>query len=76
MRMYDIYRYESLAARMRVLESGEIEWAYRQGPYDWQGFWWRNDIKAFIEELIVDFPEREKLIVSEFTILRCRPHGC
>jgi hypothetical protein len=70
MRTYDVYRYEHLAARMRVLESGEIEWAYSQGPDDWQGFWWSNNVKAFIEELIHDFPQYEKLTVSEFTIRR------
>jgi hypothetical protein len=55
---------------MRVLESGQIEWAYRQEQPDWQGFWWSNDVKFLIEELIQEFPTREELAVAEFTIRR------
>jgi len=76
MRIYDVYRHQNLAARIRILESGEIEWAYCQGPHDWQDLWWRNDIKAFIEELILDFPQRDTLTASEFTIRRCGPDMC
>ena len=71
MRTYDVYRYQDLTARIRVLESGQIEWAYRQGQYDWQGFWWSNDVKVLIEELIEDFPHRKELAASEFMIRRC-----
>jgi hypothetical protein len=70
MRIYDVYRYQDLTACMRVLESGQIEWAYRQESYDWQGFWWSNDIKCLIEELIQEFPNRKEWAVSEFTIRR------
>jgi hypothetical protein len=71
MRTYDVYRRHDLTARMRVLESGQIEWAYHQGQADWQGFWWSNDVKVLIEELIEDFPYRKELAVSEFMIRRC-----
>ena len=72
MRTYDVYRYQDLTARIRVLESGQIEWAYRQRQHDWQGFWWSNDVRVLIEELIRDFPHREELAVSEFMIRRCK----
>jgi hypothetical protein len=48
MRTYDVFRHQNLTARMRVLESGQIEWAYRQGQCDWQGFWWSDDVKVLL----------------------------
>jgi hypothetical protein len=71
MRMYDVYRYNDLVARVRILENGKIEWAYRQARGDWQGFWWSNDIKRTIEQFIERYPELEELVVSEFTLRRC-----
>jgi hypothetical protein len=71
MRTYDIYRHQDLTARMRVLDSGQIEWAYEQETVNWQGFWWSNDVKLLIEELAQDFPHRKELAVSEFTVRRC-----
>jgi hypothetical protein len=68
MKVYDIYRHEDLTACVRILESGLIAWAYRQEPYNWQGFWWSNDVKSLIEELIQDFPSRKEFAVTEFTI--------
>jgi hypothetical protein len=70
MRTYDVYRGQEVTACVRIRECGQIEWAYRQEPFDWQGFWWSNDDKLLIEELIQDFPHRETLTVSEFTIRR------
>jgi hypothetical protein len=70
MRMYDVYRHHDLIARVRIGEMGTIEWAYRQEHGNWQGFWWSNDVKILIEELIQDFPDRKELAVSEFTIRR------
>jgi hypothetical protein len=70
MRTYDVYRNEEVTACVRIRECGLIEWAYRQEPFDWQGFWSSNDDKRLIEELIQDFPERETLTVSAFTIRR------
>ncbi len=71
MRTYDVYRYEDLVARVRILDSGTIEWAYRQEHADWQGFWWSNDGKFLIEEVIQNFPNRQELAVSVFTLRRC-----
>jgi hypothetical protein len=71
MRMYDVYRYNDLVARVRILENGKIEWAYRQAHGNWQGFWWSNDIKRTIEQFIERYPELEELVVSEFTLRRC-----
>jgi hypothetical protein len=70
MRTYDVYRHHDLVARVRILENGKIEWAYRQEQGDWQGFWWSNDSKLLIEKLIQDFPRRRVLDVSEFTMRR------
>jgi hypothetical protein len=70
MRMYDVYRYNDLVARVRILESGKIEWAYRQEHGNWQGFWWSNDIRLTIEQFIQRYPELEELVVSEFTLRR------
>jgi hypothetical protein len=70
MRMYDVYRHNDLVARVRILESGKIEWAYRQEHGDWQGFWWSNDIKSTIDELIRRYPDLEELVVSEFRLRR------
>jgi hypothetical protein len=72
MKMYDVYRYKDLTARVRVLDSGKIEWAYRQTQGDWQGFWWSNDIKSTIEQFIKQFPDLEELVISEFTLQRCK----
>ena len=71
MRMYDVYRYNDLVARVRILESGKIEWAYRQARGRWQGFWWSNDIKRTIEQFIERYPELEELVVAEFTLRQC-----
>jgi hypothetical protein len=68
--MYDVYRHNDLVARVRILESGKIEWAYRQEHGDWQGFWWSNDIKSTIDELIRRYPDLEELVVSEFRLQR------
>lgn len=70
MRMYDVYRYNNLVARVRILETGKIEWAYRQEHINWQGFWWSNDIRLTIEQFIQRYPELEELVVSEFTLRR------
>lgn len=70
MRMYDVYRYNNLVARVRILETGKIEWAYRQEHGNWQGFWWSNDIRLTIEQFIQRYPELEELVVSEFTLRR------
>jgi hypothetical protein len=70
MRMYDVYRYNDLVARVRILERGKIEWAYRQEHGNWQGFWWSNDIRLTIEQFIQRYPELEELVVSEFTLRR------
>jgi hypothetical protein len=71
MRMYDVYRHEDPTARVRILESGTIEWAYRQEQGDWQGFWWSNEIKLTIEQFIKQYSDLEELVVSEFTLRRC-----
>jgi hypothetical protein len=70
MRMYDVYRYNDLVARVRILERGKIEWAYRQEHGNWQGFWWSKDIRLTIEQFIQRYPELEELVVSEFTLRR------
>ena len=70
MRMYDVYRYDDLVARVRVRARGKIEWAYRQETGNWQGFWWSNDIKCTIDEIIDKYQELEELVVAEFTLRR------
>ena len=70
MRMYDVYRYDDLVARVRVRAGGKIEWAYRQEAGNWQGFWWSNDIKCTIDEIIDKYQELEELVVAEFTLRR------
>jgi hypothetical protein len=69
--MYDVYRYEDLVARVRILDNGKIEWAYRQECGGFQGFWWSNDTKSIIEQFIRQYPDLEELVVSEFTLRRC-----
>jgi hypothetical protein len=71
MRTYDVYRYNDLVARIRILDSGKIEWAYRQNQGNWQGFWWSNETKFTIDEIIKLYPDIEELDISEFRILRC-----
>jgi hypothetical protein len=71
MRMYDVYRYDYLVARVRVRENGKIEWAYRQEQGDWQGFWWDNDVKRNIDKILQQYPELDELEVSHFTLRRC-----
>jgi hypothetical protein len=71
MRMYDVYRYNDLVARVRILERGKIEWAYRQEHGNWQGFWWSNGIKNTMEEFIKRYPDFEELVVAEFTLRQC-----
>jgi len=68
--MYDVYRYDDLVARVRVRARGKIEWAYRQETGNWQGFWWSNDIKCTIDEIIDKYQELEELVVAEFTLRR------
>ena len=68
--MYDVYRYNDLVARVRILESGKIQWAYRQAKGNWQGFWWSNDTKGIIDQIIQTYQELEELVVSEFTLRR------
>ena len=70
MRIYDVYRYNDLVARVRILERGKIQWAYRQEQGNWQGFWWSNDIRSTIEQFIQRYQELEELVVSEFTLRR------
>jgi hypothetical protein len=77
--IYDVYRYNDLVARVRILESGKIEWAYRQVQGSWQGFWWSNETKNRIEEFIINYPFFEELVVAEFTLRRCEhesEEGC
>jgi hypothetical protein len=69
--MYDVYRYEDLVARVRILQSRKIEWAYCQEPGKCQGFWWSNDCKITMEEFIKQYPDLEELVVAEFTLRRC-----
>ena len=71
MRIYDVYRHKELVARLRILESGKIEWAYCEARGKWQGFWWSNEIKSTIEEFIKHYPDLDELVVSEFTLRRC-----
>jgi hypothetical protein len=70
MRTYDVYRHDELVARVRILDNGSIEWAYRPVHGDWQGFWWANETKALIELLIERVPPGRQLMVSEFWIRR------
>jgi hypothetical protein len=72
MKLYDVYRHKDLIARVRVLKSGKIEWAYRQEQGDWQGFWWSNDVKLTIEQFLKHYPDFEELVVLEFTLHRCK----
>ena len=79
MRLYDVYRYEDFVARVRILEDGNIEWAYRQEYGNWQGFWWSNETKHRIEEFIINYPFFVELVVAEFTLRRCEresEEGC
>jgi hypothetical protein len=68
MRIYDVYRCDDLVARVRVLDNGKIEWSYRQKSGDWQGFWWCNETKSIIDEIIEQYPGLEVLVVSEFKV--------
>jgi hypothetical protein len=68
MRMYDVYRYDELVARVRVLDNGKIEWAYRQEYGEWHGFWWSNETKSIIDEIVEQYPGLEVLNVSEFHV--------
>jgi hypothetical protein len=68
--MYDVYRHDDLVARVRISDLGKIEWTYRQEQGDWQGFWWSNDIKSTIDEIIRRYPDLEELVVSEFRLQR------
>jgi hypothetical protein len=70
MRISDVYRNHVLKGCMRILENGQIEWAYCQEADNWQSFWWSNDVKFLIEDLIQEFPYRQELAVSEFKIRR------
>lgn len=72
MRLYDVYRHDDLVARVRILENGKIEWAYRQEHGNWQGFWWSNDMKSILEQLIQQYPSRKRLAISEFRLRRIR----
>jgi hypothetical protein len=71
MRIYDVYRYTEVVARVRILDNRKIEWAYRQEPGNWQGFWWSNDIKHRIDNIIRRYPELEELEISEFSLRQC-----
>jgi hypothetical protein len=70
MRMYDVYRYNDLVARVRILDTGKIEWSYRQEQGSWQGFWWSNDTKFTIDQITQHYQELQELVVSEFTLRR------
>ena len=79
MRLYDVYRYDASVARVRILESGKIEWAYHQENGIGQGFWWSNESKHRIEEFITNYPFFVELVVAEFTLQRCEresEEGC
>ena len=71
MRTYDVFRRKDLVARVRIGESGIIEWAYRQEQGEWQGFWWNNTIKSNIDQIIAQYPELQELEMSHFTLRRC-----
>jgi hypothetical protein len=71
MRIYDVYRHKDIVARVRILGSGKIEWAYREEQGDWQGFWWSNDIKSTIDQFVKMYSNLDELRVSEFTLRRC-----
>ncbi len=73
MRIYDVFRHDDLVARVRMLESGKIEWAYRQEHGNWQGFWWSNESKHTIEEFITNYPFFVELVVAEFSLYLCEP---
>jgi hypothetical protein len=68
MRLYDVYRCDDLVARVRVLDNRQIEWSYRQESSDWQDFWWSNETKSIIDEIVEQYPGLEVLVVSEFKI--------
>ena len=70
MKLYDVYRYNDLVARVRIIESGKIEWAYRQEHGNWQGFWWSNNTKFIIDQIIQQYQDLEELVVSEFRLRR------
>jgi hypothetical protein len=71
MKLYDVYRYDDLVARVRILGNGTIEWAYRQEHGNWQGFWWSNESKHTIEEFITNYPFFVELVVAEFSLYQC-----
>jgi hypothetical protein len=70
MRVYDVYRHNELVARVRIQPTGKIEWSYRQARGGWQGFWWSNDIKSILEQLIQEYPHRRNVVVAEFRLRR------
>jgi hypothetical protein len=71
MRVYDVYRYDASVARVRLLESDEIEWAYHQEHGHGQGFWWSNNMKNMMDEFIKRYPDFEEMVVGEFTLRQC-----
>jgi hypothetical protein len=68
--MYDVYRYNDLVARVRIPDTGKIEWSYHQEQGSWQGFWWSNDTKFTIDQITKQYQELQELVVSEFTLRR------
>jgi hypothetical protein len=72
-RIYDVYRDQSLRACIRRHDDGRIEWAYRQEEAGWQGFWWPNEVKSEIERMIEEYPSLAEFAVSDFTIRRRNP---
>jgi hypothetical protein len=70
MRIYDVYRGQELKACIRVWNTEEIEWAYRPQEAEWNGFWWSNDVKLAIEQIIQHNPSVEEFALADFTIRR------
>ena len=70
MKMYEVYRGQELKACIRIWGTDEIEWAYRPQEAEWNGFWWGNDVKWAIEQMIQEYPDREEFPISDFTIRR------
>ena len=68
MKIYDVFRGGELKASIRIWGTSEIEWTYRPVDAEYNGFWWGNDVKQAIEEMILDYPEREVFQVSDFMI--------
>ena len=71
MRTYEVYRHRDLVARVRVLDSGHIGWAYGHEQGDWHGYWWFNDVKLTLEQVLLAYPDPQEVVFAEFTLRRC-----